>query len=186
MRAASTLWLGEDHLLGVVSHGFSEEYKRFYFRDIQAIIIRKTDGGRIGNIILLALAVPALIAALVSSAGFNIFWFIVTGIFLLFVLLNTLGGPTCVCHLRTAVQTDSLPSLGRIRRARKVLARLRPLIAEAQGQLDPAEIPARMVQLASTSAIMAANAPPAETPPTGENLSPPPAGDSPSATMPQP
>jgi len=30
------LWLGPDHLLAVRSVGFSEEYKRFYFSDIQA------------------------------------------------------------------------------------------------------------------------------------------------------
>jgi hypothetical protein len=50
--------------------------------------------------------------------------------------------------LRTAVQIEELPSMSRIERARKVIARVRPLIAEAQGTLVPEEIPARMRELA--------------------------------------
>src|SRR6185503_16307515 len=38
----SRLWLGPDHLLLARTTFFSEEYKRFYFRDIQAIVMRKT------------------------------------------------------------------------------------------------------------------------------------------------
>ena len=69
--------------------------------------------------------------------------------FLLLLLLNTLRGSACVCHLRTAVQEEELPSLNRVRRARKVLDRLRPLIAATQGQLAPEEIQARLQELAS-------------------------------------
>src|SRR6516162_3063872 len=38
----SSLWLGDDHLLLVECTGYSETYKRFFFRDIQAITISKT------------------------------------------------------------------------------------------------------------------------------------------------
>ncbi|HZV33997.1 MAG TPA: hypothetical protein VFB72_05425 [Verrucomicrobiae bacterium] len=160
----STLWLGEDHLLSIRSSGYSEDYKRFYFGDIQAIVIRQTQTGRIINGVLSAFAVVSLMAALTTSAGVNIFWYIVTGVFVSFLLLNTLLGPTCVTHLRTAVQSEDLQSLRRLHRARKVLARMRPLIARAQGQLSPAEIPARMTELAkppvqSTPAATTATAP---------------------------
>jgi hypothetical protein len=60
------------------------------------------------------------------------------------LLINNLLGPSCVCHLRTAVQTEELSSLNRLRRARKLLNRIRPLIAAAQGELSPGEIPARL------------------------------------------
>ena len=36
------------------------------------------------------------------------------------------------CEIRTAVQTESLPSLCRVRQTQKVMARIRPLIAAAQ------------------------------------------------------
>jgi hypothetical protein len=45
--------------------------------------------------------------------------------------------------VQTAVQNESLPSLNRVRRARRILNRLRPLIASAQGELAPKEIAAR-------------------------------------------
>ena len=38
LRGAS-LWLGSDHLLSVKSLRFREEYKRFYLRDVQAIVV---------------------------------------------------------------------------------------------------------------------------------------------------
>ena len=36
----SSLWLGKDHLLCIDSNGYGEDYKRFYFRDIQTITLR--------------------------------------------------------------------------------------------------------------------------------------------------
>jgi len=59
------------------------------------------------------------------------------------MLLNLLFGPTTLCYLQTAVQVESLPSLHRLRKARKVLNVLRPLIASPQGELAPEEIARR-------------------------------------------
>ena len=39
----STLWLGPDHLLLVQSTPVSETYRRFYFRSIQNVTVRKTN-----------------------------------------------------------------------------------------------------------------------------------------------
>lgn len=144
----STLWLGRDHLLSINSERFSEDYKRFYFRDIQAIIIRKTHTGLVINIVFILLALPLLISStFVSDSGGVAACLIISGLLLLVALINALMGPTCRCDLQTAVQVEQLPSLGRLRRARKVLAKLRPLIAEAQGELTREEIPARMAAL---------------------------------------
>ncbi len=147
----SRLWLGQDHLLCIESQWYTENYRRFYFRDIQAVIIRKTISGKIINLVLGLLALLALLPAFGNTGGWQTFWIIWGGVFSFFLLLNTFAGPTCVCHMRTAVQTEELPSLRRLRRARKVLARVRPLIAEAQGQLSPEEIPVRMAQLAASA-----------------------------------
>lgn len=146
--ARCRLWLGTDHLLCSDYAWYSEDYKRFYYRDIQAIVIRKTAVGKITSMVLAGLSIPLLFAGVISSDGWQIFWFIVSGTLLLSLLIHSLYGPTCVTHLRTAVQTEDLPSLRRLWRARKVLARLRPLIVAAQGELNPVEIPARMAELA--------------------------------------
>jgi hypothetical protein len=145
----SKLYLGEDHLLSVDTIFYSETYRRFFFKDIQAITIRKTIGGMIANCIFAAffglLATPAFFV----SGGERIGWLIAAGIFLVLLLGNTLRGTTCICHIKTAVQSEQLPTLSRLPRARKVLARLQPLIAQAQGgELSPEEASARMRELA--------------------------------------
>ena len=38
--SVNTLWMADDHLLSVHSHRVTEQYRRFYFRDIQAICIQ--------------------------------------------------------------------------------------------------------------------------------------------------
>ena len=39
LTGPSTLWMGGDHLLAVDSNGWRETYRRFDYRDIQAILI---------------------------------------------------------------------------------------------------------------------------------------------------
>ena len=73
-------------------------------------------------------------------------------------VVNLIKGPTCNCYLRTAVQIKELPSLSRLKRARKVLARLRPLITAAQGALTPEEISDRMRTMANWPAPAPADA----------------------------
>src|SRR5438045_8577020 len=51
----SSLWLGKDHLLSIESTGYTENYKRLYFRDIQGICIRKTELGKIWNLVFTVL-----------------------------------------------------------------------------------------------------------------------------------
>jgi hypothetical protein len=169
----SRLWLGKDHLLSVDSQYYSEDYKRFYFRDVQAVIIRKTRNGAIGNVILGFLLAAGVLGFISTSGGPAIFWAIFAGFWIFGLLLNTAFGPTCVSHLRTAVQTDELPSLKRLRRAQKVLARLRPLIAQAQGEIPREEIPAWMAGLSQSSSGAEMSAPPvitaAPAPPSPEN-----------------
>src|SRR6476661_7859636 len=133
--SSSSLWLGKDHLLVVESTGYSEKYRRFYFKDIQALAICRTKNGMVRWIILgvvafflglLAFAVRDDAAGFWLSGGLA---FVVT----LVCVLDALPGPTASCSMRTAVHMEVLPSLDRVRRARKVLERLRPLIAGAQG-----------------------------------------------------
>jgi hypothetical protein len=141
------LWQGEEHLLLVEWDGNREYYKRFNYPDIQAFIVQKTNDGKVANgVFLFFLVLFASLGLVVSDIGGRIFLLALAGLFGLLLLINFLSGPTCRCWVRTAVQTETLPSLSRLPRFRKVLARLRPLIAAAQGQLAPEEIPDRMRQ----------------------------------------
>ncbi|MDP8981032.1 MAG: hypothetical protein M3O35_10620 [Acidobacteriota bacterium] len=126
----SKLWLGPDHVLHVRRSLFSEEYRRYYFRDIQAIVMVEKDS--------LALYLYALAGLLAVWAGVLLYtrhWVaaamggIVTGS----VALLGWNYPDCICALRTAVSNEVLRPLGRLRYARRSIALLRAAVEEAQG-----------------------------------------------------
>jgi hypothetical protein len=159
MSSRTSLWLGSDHLLCVDTSGYTETYKRFYFRDIQAVTLGHSKRRMIWNFVLGFLAFPCLaglVAELLSKSGVDrgaiLAWSVPALVFAVPLVINNLLGPACVCYLRTAVQVEELSSLSRWRKARQVLARVRPLIAAAQGELNPEEIPARMRELAASPA----------------------------------
>jgi hypothetical protein len=150
------LYRGDDHLLAIDNHGFSEDYKRFYFADIQSIITRQTRRGTIWNIVLALIIAGALSGAILpQSVGLRVFFWIFCGFFLILLLINILRGPTCICHIITAVQADRLPSLNRLRTARKVIRLLRLSIEKVQGTLSAEEL-AKPLNQAITSASIAA------------------------------
>jgi len=133
----SRLWLGPDHLLLARTIFFAEEYKRFYFRDIQAIITRRTAWREILSIVLILTAIVFGALAVFTNGGWSAFSVGMTGTLLVAVLVNWLRGPTCVCHVRTAVHIEELSPLKRFRAVGKVIDRLKPNIEPAQGPLAP-------------------------------------------------
>jgi hypothetical protein len=118
-----TLWLSSDHILAVDSHRFTEEYKRYYFKDIQAIIVTQMSAAASRTIDLVVLLVVVVLA-----------WrlYITAGIILFGYLIHKALGPKCACHLITAVSRDKLSSLNRVRTAQKALRIIQPLVEQAQ------------------------------------------------------
>jgi len=137
-----SLFRGPDHLLAVERTIATEAYRRFYYRDIEAFIVRQTARRRNANIVLAILALvcggPFFWAATQNAepGGWIVAGSSFGGLWLVLAFINTLRGPTCETHVRTAVQLEALPSLGRLRVARRVLGILQPTIDEAQGALD--------------------------------------------------
>jgi hypothetical protein len=159
------LWLGSDHLLSVDSTRFTEEYKRFYFRDIQVITIRRNKRLSAGNTVMALLFIVwtgSLISAISAPGGadsYVLWWFAGALLWLVIPLLvNNILGPGCIVDIRTAVQTEELPALNRLRRARKVMERIRPLIVAAQGALDAEQVTARLREIPEPSAAPVAAA----------------------------
>ena len=155
------LYLGPDHLLQIASTGFTETYKRFYFGDIQAFTIRKTHIGKIINGVLGGVvglfALPALFTPEIGTIillSFAAFFAVILG-------ANIAMGPTCVSHLQTAVQNEKVPSLSRLRRARRVLQILKSRTAAEQGGVTDEEIRARLAgQFAPPPAAVEPGLPP--------------------------
>ena len=137
MSGQTSLWLGEDHLLLVTNSGYREDYRRFYFQDIQAIVVRKTVGGMVTNYIaggcaalflLLTFSFPLPVAVLPVTA---------VAVCVAALLINTLLGPTCECFIQTMTARHQIPPFCRTRRVAKAVADVRPFIIAAQGELPP-------------------------------------------------
>lgn len=135
----SSLWLAGDHLLLLRSSGWAdrwrESYRRFYFRDIQALIICETTQRRNWAIALLLSTLFFLVmAALFRESGF-LFHLPAALIFLITLLVYWFKGPTCNTHIQTAVQTTQLPCV-RSSVAERFKAELLGFIEEEQGHFD--------------------------------------------------
>ena len=132
-----TLWQGTDHLLHIFSRFGIEDYKRFYFGDIQGIVTRKTIVGKVQNIILGCFFLLFGGPALIFDGGWSIFFAIISALIFIFLLINLYLGPTCETRLMTAVQIEKLQSLHRLNTAIRVMDRLRMPIQKVQGTLAP-------------------------------------------------
>jgi len=136
---SNRLYLGENHLLLSTGAGFHEEYKRFPFADIQALIIRQT---RRRDFINILFALCILGSVLIGTIGFSLstewiwvsVWGTLAGIFLVFLAINHLLGEGCQFIIQTAVQKQRVSFVNRVREARRLLRILRPMIQEAQRQ----------------------------------------------------
>lgn len=134
VRTRLKLWLGPDHLLLVHEVGYREDYRRFYFSEIQAFTVARTHWGKVYNGVLGLLGGLAVaVAGLARGTGGDIVFFAMAGLFVIGLGINVALGPTCVCEVHTAVQAEALPPWCRLRRARRGLERIAVLIHAAQG-----------------------------------------------------
>lgn len=145
----SSLWLGPDHLLLIIRRGYTEEYKRFYYRDIRAIVIRRTQKYLAWNVILGSLTALCLLVLTLGMVSWEwsepglIAWSIFTGIFLFFLTLHLAKGPTCATHLYTAVHAEPLASMNRLSKSLRVMRQIGPNIETVQGAIDHEQLLSR-------------------------------------------
>ena len=172
----NTLWMGDDHLLSVDRTFFAETYKRFYFRDIQALILQRTwRRGKWNIFFSVMLMFFMLVQAYSSFRGpdLPVFSSTMVVVSLIFLLVNTLRGPTCRLRLRTAVQEEELAACQRLGTARRAMARIVARVTEVQKRPSREEIAA--LAAAAAPPRPAAAAPPSEElPPPAIEAAPPP------------
>jgi hypothetical protein len=137
----SSVWAGPDHLLLVRGSRFREEYKRFYYRDVQAIAVARaprfhisTRSGSIAYIVVLASFLTVVRGyngpVEYELAGLGLVTLALAGLWIAISATQS-----CRCRIYTAVSSDELPSVYRIRTARKFLAAVEPSIAQTQGTI---------------------------------------------------
>jgi hypothetical protein len=139
----ASLWEGVDHVLSITGSRFNEEYRRFYYRDIQAFIVENR--ARAGSFgwwsVLLVLLVLAIAAAAENDPPYS--WVVLLAVALVILIrLDISLRRSCRFSIQTAVSREPLPSLMRRSVARAAITRLQLRIAAEQGTL-PDDIPPR-------------------------------------------
>jgi hypothetical protein len=125
-----SLWLGPDHVLQVEANMITERYQRVWLRDIQGLFVRPSREARWVIWISLPL-IPLFVGAATFVEGGEPFWVIV-GLAVMVLLYGLFFSRNCHFHVLTAVQRMEWSNIARRRQARKLMARLEPLILEAQ------------------------------------------------------
>lgn len=135
---SATYWLGPDHLLIVTQDGYNERYRRIYYRDIQAVVIRRTSTWIWITVVLIGILIVMGLLPLTSGDVFGL-WFggINLGIWTTFLILHLVGGPSCGCRLVTAVQNRDLPHINHWKQASRLVGELQAEVNRVQRR--PAE-----------------------------------------------
>jgi len=130
------LWLGPDHLLLVRSNLLAQEYRRFYFRDIQGLVVAEVeDAARFYGFVMAAIAFVFTLGLVATD---HYIWAVLCGWFATTLFIFAWIRPLVQCVLRTRVSTQQLPTMRNVEAARKFASTLKAEIEKHQGPL-PAE-----------------------------------------------
>ncbi len=163
MTGATRWYLSGDCLLAAKQVLYAIEYRRFYLRDLESIVVWPN------RLWLLRPIIPALLFGVIGAALWRWVNFtagaISCALGLAWVVLELALGPTAESRICTTGATVDLPLVARVRRARKVLAKVDAAVRVARGAV--AEQPTAPIggrQQAQPSATANSEASPATTP----------------------
>jgi hypothetical protein len=144
-----------DHLLRVRANPFSQQYRRYYFADIQALVLTELHGTAAFYWYAAAVSIGVLSGLLVNNS--HPIWGALSGIFAALAFYLGWRVPNCVCYLKTCVSTDKLPSMRHLSAARAAVPMVILEIERAQGTLTRETLDAH--QLPSSASVSFPNAP---------------------------
>lgn len=149
LHGVASLWFADDHILLVDKALVTETYKRYYYGDIQAVIIRLTAGAVVWGVVLaVALGVLLLLAV---GRGFSLWRSVLAALAGAALAWHIIRGQSCDCYIVTAVSVWLLPALPRTKLARRFVEAISPDVAGVQGALPPEELIARARNLEAIS-----------------------------------
>jgi hypothetical protein len=135
-----TRWyLSEDCLLSAKRMMYAVEYRRFYLRDLESVVVWPS------RLWLWRLMIPGLLLAALSASLW--LWVnstasaIFAAVALAWVMLELALGPTARSRIRTTGATVEMPLVNRTRSARKVLARIDAAVRATRGIIEPTTTP---------------------------------------------
>jgi hypothetical protein len=162
-------FLAADHVLDLTDSFLHEQYRRFYFRDIEAITVRQTPEWHVWSTLYGLLALLGFTVAMVGwftgNAGAGAIVMTVGAVTviagLLALAINLARGPTAKVFVHTAAGGGSATGLARLKAAQSALARLEPIIRAAQRDLVATEVTGAPPPASSPADISAPSAQPA-------------------------
>jgi hypothetical protein len=131
MTGGTTWYLSDDCLLAAKRAFYAVEYRRFYLRDLESIVVWPSRRW------LLRPIIPAVFFVSLGAALWH--WVNVTsgafagGVGVAWAALELALGPTANSHIRTEGATVHLPLVKRTRRASQVLAKIDAALRTARG-----------------------------------------------------
>lgn len=146
---ATRWYLNDDCLLAAKRTLYTVEYRRFYLRDLECIVVWSSHLW-LWRLIIPGISLTALGASLwqwVDSTAGAIF----TGIGLTWVALELVLGPTAGSHVRTTGAGIDLPLVKRTRRASKVLAAIDAAVRASRDMTMQPTVPLPGLQAAGGS-----------------------------------
>ena len=138
LLGTTSLWLGGDHILKVTTAGYSEEYRRFYLADVRGFVIQRTGAKLIWSVAFCLLALGLITAAwtLVNTPGDAQVYCLVLAAGVAscvgLLVINLIKGPSCNFYIKTAIQTDRIKSISRLKSAEALITALTPVVLAAQ------------------------------------------------------
>ena len=149
LTGGTTWYLSNDCLLAAKRVMYAVEYRRFYLRDLESIVVWPSRTWLLRPVIpgLLLFSLGALLwhrvnfpaGAIAGSTGFA--W----------AALELWLGPTAESSIRTTGASVDVPLVKRTRRARKVLAKIDAAVRAARGAVEQPTSPAEGSQSAKPS-----------------------------------
>ncbi|MFP4541538.1 MAG: hypothetical protein ACLFR7_07905 [Opitutales bacterium] len=173
-------YLGEHALLAVTGF-YKQRYRRFAYRDIEALIIQPTSHQTAWTVgLAIALVVGLLMLGLGSGGVVRVVGSIVSAASVVGLVVNLAMGPTCRTFLQSRVQRLRLGNVTRRTKAERLRAALWPRLEAVQGRVSAAEVRAwadalQRAREAAAAERRAAGRVPARgaTPPTSDGVPPP-------------
>lgn len=127
--STAKLYLADDHLLLVQNSAFSLKVSRFYYRDIQAITVRRA-ADHVGWRVLLGSVL--LIMFIVMLAAYHWVLLLIVLLLGLWLTAEIISGPSCRCAIQTAMTLQPISCLSRIPRAQQFITIMQPLLERSQ------------------------------------------------------
>ena len=132
----NTIYAADDYFLIANRTAYTEEYSRFFYKDIIAlkVFIGKWPHAMLIVLIILS-AIFLTITLLLDEMAGEVIFGIICGFFVLASVWVAIYGPYVRMVFKTAT-TEKEFFIGRQRKVMKMLAKLRPYIEKAQGSYD--------------------------------------------------